>query len=119
VSHKTRLPGGCVALLLALGGIALVAGGARLVSVGGSWYYLLAGAVLLIDAWLLWREDPSSLWLFAALLIATLSWALWESGLDWWPLAARLDVLFIFSVLLLVLSDFAYEGSGPSRRSSH
>src|SRR5690606_25918212 len=27
-------------------------------------------------------------------------WALWESGLDWWPLAARGDVLFVLGVFM-------------------
>jgi quinoprotein glucose dehydrogenase len=91
-----------LAVVLALAGLALLGGGAWLLGLGGSWYYAAAGLVLLIDAWLLWNGRASALWLFAALLAATLAWALWESGLDWWPLAARLDVLFVLGVLLLL-----------------
>jgi quinoprotein glucose dehydrogenase len=89
-----------MAILLALCGLALLVAGVGLISVGGSWYYAVCGVLLLLDAWLLFRGAAVSLWLFAALLAGTLVWALWEAGLDWWPLAARLDVLFVLGVLL-------------------
>jgi quinoprotein glucose dehydrogenase len=90
------------AVLVGLAGIALLVGGAWLVSLGGSAYYAIAGVLLLVDAWLLWRVHPAALLLFALILAGTLVWALWESGLDWWPLAARLDVLFVLGLLLLI-----------------
>ena len=89
------------ACLNALFGIVLVAGGGWLISLGGSWYYALAGLALLATAWLLFRRSATALWVYAALVMATLLWALWESGLDWWPLAARGDVLFLLGVFML------------------
>jgi quinoprotein glucose dehydrogenase len=91
-----------VAVLLGLSGICLVIGGTWLVALGGSWYYPLAGLVLLADAWLLWLGHRAAPWLFALLFAASLAWALWEAGLDWWPLAARLDVLFLLGALMLL-----------------
>ena len=91
-----------LAVLLGLAGVVLAVGGVWLVAVGGSAYYLLAGLFLVLDAVLLWRRRGAALLLFAAIFAATLAWALWESGLDWWPLAARLDVLFVLGLLLLV-----------------
>jgi quinoprotein glucose dehydrogenase len=91
-----------LAALLGVGGVCLLAGGLWLVVLGGSWYYLVAGLLLVVDAWLLWRGRTAALLLFAAILAVTLAWALWEAGLDWWPLAARLDVLFVLGVLLLL-----------------
>jgi quinoprotein glucose dehydrogenase len=91
-----------VAVLLGLSGLALLAGGLWLAGLGGSWYYLVAGAALLFDAWWLWRGRRGALLLFALIVAATLCWALWESGLDWWPLAARMDVLFILGLLMLL-----------------
>ena len=69
---------------------------------GGSWYYALAGAALLAVGLALWRRSALALWLYATLSAATLARALWETGLDWWPLAVRLDVPFILGVLLLL-----------------
>ncbi|MBC5784064.1 membrane-bound PQQ-dependent dehydrogenase, glucose/quinate/shikimate family [Ramlibacter sp. USB13] len=100
-----------LAAVLALAGLVLLAGGGWLVGLGGSWYYAVAGVVLLADAWLLWRGRAAARLLFALLLAGTLAWALWESGLDWWPLAARLDVLFVLGLLLL-LPGVAREPSG-------
>jgi quinoprotein glucose dehydrogenase len=103
-----------VAVLLGLCGLALLAGGLWLAGLGGSWYYLLAGAALLFDAWWLWRGRRGALLLFAAIVAATLCWALWEAGLDWWPLAARMDVLFVLGLLLL-LPGIARHLGGPAR----
>lgn len=38
---------------------------------------------------------------YALLVAGTLAWALWEVGLDWWPLAARGDVVFLVGLLML------------------
>ncbi|UUZ70028.1 glucose/quinate/shikimate family membrane-bound PQQ-dependent dehydrogenase [Polaromonas sp. P2-4] len=88
-------------VLWVLIGLALGAGGVWLVALGGSWYYLLAGIGLVLTGVLLAQRRPVALWFYAALVLATLVWALWESGLDWWPLAARGDVLFVLGLFLL------------------
>src|SRR5690606_1085957 len=85
----------------ALFGVVLFVGGIWLIVLGGSWYYAVAGAVLLLTALLLFRSNVRALWLYAALVVATLAWALWESGFDWWPLAARGDVLFLLGLFML------------------
>ncbi len=87
--------------LNALFGIVLIVGGIWLIAVDGSWYYALAGVALLATATLLFQRKASALWLYAALVLATLAWALWEVGLDWWPLAARGDILFLLGLFLL------------------
>ncbi|NYT46263.1 PQQ-binding-like beta-propeller repeat protein [Alcaligenaceae bacterium] len=87
--------------LNAIFGIVLTVGGVWLITVGGSWYYALAGLALLLTAVLLHRRQSTGLWVYAALVFATLLWALWEAGLDWWPLAARGDVLFVLGLFML------------------
>jgi len=87
--------------LNALFGVALAGGGGWLIALGGSWYYAIAGVALLVTALLLFRRSPMALWLYAALVLGTLLWGLWESGLDWWPLAARGDVLFLLGLFML------------------
>lgn len=89
------------AALLCLSGIALVAAGVWLVALGGSWYYALAGLAFLATSVLLIRHNRAALWVYAVLVIATVAWAIWEAGLDWWPLAARSGVIFLFGLLLL------------------
>ena len=113
MKHRPHWLAALLALLLGACGLALAAGGAWLAGLGGSWYYLLAGVALLATAWLLWRRSAAALWLFAALFAATLAWALWESGLDWWPLGTRLGLLFVLGALLLLPA--ASRGATPGR----
>src|SRR4051794_22430706 len=91
-----------LAVIMALLGLALTVGGGWLVALQGSWYYLLAGLVMLVTAWLLWRRQLAALWLYALLTAATLAWAVWEAGLDWWPLAARGDIIFLLGLFFLL-----------------
>ncbi|MDA8456703.1 membrane-bound PQQ-dependent dehydrogenase, glucose/quinate/shikimate family [Acidovorax sp. GBBC 3334] len=81
-------------------GVAVAAAGGWLVSLGGSPYYLIAGLALLATGVLLARRSAAALWLYAALLLGSTAWAVWEVGVDWWPLAARLDVLFVLGFWL-------------------
>ena len=90
-----------VAILAALG-LALVVGGVWLIAVGGSWYYLICGLAFGLTAALLFLRRPEALSVFAALIVGTLLWALYEVGFDWWPLAARGDVVFVLGALLLL-----------------
>lgn len=89
-------------VIVAIMGLALAGGGAWLAVLGGSFYYLVAGAMLLLTAWLLTRRRAEALWVYAALLLGTIAWAIWEAGLDFWSLAPRGDVLAPLGVWLLL-----------------
>lgn len=90
------------ALFAVLTGLYLLIGGIWLVAIGGSWYYPIAGVVMLITAVLLWQRKALALWVYAALLLCTAAWSVWEVGFDFWALTPRLDVLFFFGVWLLL-----------------
>ncbi|WP_427025504.1 membrane-bound PQQ-dependent dehydrogenase, glucose/quinate/shikimate family [Aureimonas ureilytica] len=91
-----------MAIVLALCGAALLVGGVWLLTQGGSAYYLIASVLLLVTAILLYRRKPEALAVYALLVLGTLIWALYEVGFDWWPLAARGDVVFVLGGLLLL-----------------
>ncbi len=91
-----------LALLLVLIGGGLVWLGARLILAGGSFYYAPAGLALLGTAWMLWKQSPRALSVFGGLWVITLLWALWESGLNGWALAARLGLLSGIGLWLLM-----------------
>src|SRR3546814_11482616 len=59
---------------------------------GGSPYYVLAGVAITLSAILIARRNWSGVWVYAAFWLATLLWALWESGLDGWALAPRMTM---------------------------
>ena len=91
---------GFTAGLLGVMGLALAGGGIWLARLGGSWYYLAAGLALLLVAVLLKMGHWLALWVYAAFVLATAAWSLWEVGLDWWGLAARGDVFFLVGLWL-------------------
>lgn len=105
--------------LLLLIGLVVGAAGVWLATLGGSLYYVLAGIGLVLSGVLLVRRAQEALWLYALIVAATLIWSLWETGLDWWPLAARMDMLFVLGLLLL--TPWVTRGLGwrtPSSRVS-
>ena len=89
------------AFLLFVIGLSLAVGGFQLVSLGGSPYYVLAGMMTVGASIMLWRGDRRGSWLYGAMLAATVLWALWEVGLDWWALAPRLIGPVVLGLWLL------------------
>lgn len=89
------------AAMLFLVGLALAAGGVRLASLGGSWYYLIAGVTLIASAVLLWRAHRWGAYLYGLLTLATVIWALAEAGFDGWALAPRILPFLVLGLLLL------------------
>ncbi|MBN9614453.1 MAG: PQQ-binding-like beta-propeller repeat protein, partial [Acidobacteriales bacterium] len=79
----------------------LLAGGGWLLSLGGSAYYLLAGLGFLITAILLFQKNAHALSVYAVIIVASLAWALWEVGLDWWQLGPRGGVIILIGIWLL------------------
>ena len=95
-----------IAILFALIGLVLVIGGFWLATLGGSFYYLIAGLGLIMTGALLFYGSALGVWLYAAIFILTLLWALWEVGLNGWALVPRVigpAVLLILVLLILPL----------------
>jgi membrane-bound PQQ-dependent dehydrogenase (glucose/quinate/shikimate family) len=90
-------------IILAAVGLMLAAGGAVLISEGGSAYYLAAGVATLATAIALFRWRGLAVMIYGGLLVATLLWSLWEVGLDGWALAPRLLGPAVLGLLLLLL----------------
>ncbi|MBZ9797270.1 membrane-bound PQQ-dependent dehydrogenase, glucose/quinate/shikimate family [Mesorhizobium sp. ES1-4] len=93
-----------VGVLLAILGLLIGAGGAWLITLGGSWYYLPAGVALLVAGILLLSGNAAGVWLYVVTWIATLAWAYWEVGMDGWGLMPRVlapTIILIFVLLTL------------------
>ena len=99
--HSKRWPRLSGALFL-LVGLATAIAGLWLIRLGGSWYYLLAGAGIALSGVLLLAARRSALWLYALVLLASTVWAVAEVKLDWWQLLPRLDIWFVLGLLLLL-----------------
>ncbi|HLG82883.1 MAG TPA: membrane-bound PQQ-dependent dehydrogenase, glucose/quinate/shikimate family [Bradyrhizobium sp.] len=104
------------AIVMALMGVMLLAGGIWLAALGGSPYYAIAAIALMISAWLLATRRAEALWLYAALLLGTMIWSIWEVGLDFWSLAPRGDILVPLGVWLLF--PFVVSHLSPGRRAA-
>lgn len=90
-------------LLLTLTGLGLAVPGAYLLTLGGSPYYLVAGLAALGSAVLLARRDRLGLHLYGLILLATLVWSVWESGLYGWALMPRLVFLAVAGLWLFAI----------------
>jgi len=89
------------AILAAIVGLALSIGGAYLISLSGSWYYLIAGLLLLTSSYFGLRNRAITHILYSALLVLTAVWSFYESGYYWWALAPRLGLFLIIATPLL------------------
>ncbi|TPI69605.1 membrane-bound PQQ-dependent dehydrogenase, glucose/quinate/shikimate family [Mesorhizobium sp. B3-1-3] len=109
-----------VGILLVVLGLLIGCGGAWLVALGGSWYYLPAGIALLLAGILLLAENMAGVWLYVLTWLATLAWAYWEVGLDGWALMPRVlapTIILIF--VLLAVPAFRDIGSRGSRNAAY
>lgn len=91
-----------LAVVMILFGLPIAAGGIWLITLGGSWYYLLAGLGLLISAFFLLRHSMTGVWIYLLTFAGTLIWALWERGLDGWAQVPRLVAPTVILVLVLL-----------------
>lgn len=88
-------------ILLGAIGVPMALGGLQLLFLGGSFYYLLCGLVLLVCAMLLWQGDPLASKIYGGLLVFTVLWALYESGSNLWALAPRILPLAALGLLFI------------------
>ncbi|MGE0717892.1 MAG: membrane-bound PQQ-dependent dehydrogenase, glucose/quinate/shikimate family [Alphaproteobacteria bacterium] len=91
--------GGLVLLI----GLVLAIGGAWLLMLGGSAYYVVAGIGLVASGILLIRRRETGLWVYVALFLATLGWAVWEAGFRGWPLVPRVVAPAVLLVIVLAV----------------
>ncbi|MEW6019101.1 MAG: membrane-bound PQQ-dependent dehydrogenase, glucose/quinate/shikimate family [Pseudomonadota bacterium] len=100
-------------IVLALIGLVLTLGGAWLIALGGSPYYVVAGLGLLASGVLLFRGSALGVWIYLGVYLLTLIWAVWEVGFDAWALTPRV----IAPTVLLILVLFAAAALFADRRA--
>lgn len=72
----------CVILGLALliTGLFYLIGGGRLISLGGSWYFFIAGVLITISAFFIFKKKAIGVGIFALVFVGTVIWALLDAG---------------------------------------
>src|SRR3954463_9383181 len=88
-------------IIFVLIGLYLAIGGGWLLVLGGSAYYICTGIALIVTGVLLFLSSAVALWAYTLILLGTLLWAIWEAGVDFWPLVSRGDVLVLLGIWLL------------------
>lgn len=89
-----------VGLLLILASLPLLWGGAELIFLGGSWYYLLAGLGVLLTGALFFLRKRLAIGIYAVTFVATVIWALWEAGFSFWPQVPRLVAPAVLAIIV-------------------
>ncbi|WP_138467892.1 membrane-bound PQQ-dependent dehydrogenase, glucose/quinate/shikimate family [Poseidonocella sp. HB161398] len=98
--------------VLALCGLGLAVGGVMLIARGGSWYYLIMGLALIASGLQIARGKPSGAAIYALAFLATVIWAFWEAGLDFWALHARIFTFLVILVAVLALQPLTLLRAG-------
>jgi len=91
-----------IGAVLVLFGAFLLCGGIWLIARGGSWYYLVAGVLVIAAGYLLALRRAAALYVYALMLAATTIWSIVEVRFDWWRLVPRLDVWVVVALVLLL-----------------
>lgn len=91
------------AFLLLVTGLGMAVPGLYLAALGGSFYYAIAGILILVCAWLVWKRRGSGVVLYWLVFLGTLAWSLAEVGLDGWALMPRLVFLGLGGLWLMFL----------------
>lgn len=87
-------------LLVAIVAIAMLYMGVSLIAVGGSPFYALSGAGMLITAILLFMQRRAALSLYAVVMWITLFWIIYEVGFDKWQWIPRGDIAGLIGLWL-------------------
>ena len=96
--------------VLALGAD-LVLGGGRLLVLGGSAYYLVAGIGLLACSLCLFLQWREAIWIYGFIFVATCAWSIYEVGFAGWALVPRIVAPTVVAVLIaLPASRRGFEG---------
>ncbi len=108
-------------LWLALLGFAILGMGAfflffgtRLLRLGGTPYFVAAGAMMALSGLQILRARASGAAFFAAAFVLTLVWALREAGLEFWPQVSRLLVPMGIGMLVALSYPLLRRADGRS-----
>ncbi|MCZ4106477.1 membrane-bound PQQ-dependent dehydrogenase, glucose/quinate/shikimate family [Brevundimonas diminuta] len=100
-------------IVIALIGLTLTIGGGQLIMLGGSAYYLVVGLLMIVSGGLLALLRPFGAWLYVAIFIGTVVWAVWEVGLNGWALVPRVVApLVLLIAVVLSFPALKREGGG-------
>ena len=116
----SRWPNWVAGLGVLVFGILFTGLGGYLAMLGGSWYFLLAGLGMLVSAAMLFKQRLLGAWMFAAVMVLSVIWALADAGLNFWPQISRLFALAVLSFVVALVYPTLRKANGlPSGRGGY
>jgi quinoprotein glucose dehydrogenase len=98
-----RVPAILLAIVMVLIGLVLTGGGAWLVSLGGSPYYLIAGIAMLASAWFLFRGRLLGGWIYCGLFVLSAVWGFAEARGNAWAMVPWLVAPLVLLIAMLLV----------------
>ena len=106
-----------LAVVLVVLGLPLLVMGVQLALLGGSVYYCLFGAALILAGVLMGLRSLVGPYLYLAACACTWGWAFWEVGLDAWGLLPRLLVPTVLAVAVVLTLPVLYRCKATAQLS--
>jgi quinate dehydrogenase (quinone) len=97
-------------IIILLAGLCMFAGGSYLITLGGSWYFALAGLGMTLGGLQLVRRRASGAVVFLLVFFASLVWSVWDVGFAFWPLFSRLMALTVLALFVLLAMPWLRNG---------
>jgi membrane-bound PQQ-dependent dehydrogenase (glucose/quinate/shikimate family) len=88
------------AVLMVVFGLPMIWTGVQIAFMGGTPYYLIAGALIVYSAIEIWRVNPRGFYAFTVVLLLTLIWAVYEAGNAFWLVGSRIWIIGLFALWL-------------------
>ncbi|WP_312857025.1 membrane-bound PQQ-dependent dehydrogenase, glucose/quinate/shikimate family [Novosphingobium chloroacetimidivorans] len=102
MTKRARIAPLAFGAVLALLGAFFAGFGGWLAMLGGSLYYVLIGLLMIASGVQVARGRPSGFFLYLAIWLITVVWAIWEAGSDPWKLEVRLFAPSVLLALFLI-----------------
>jgi quinate dehydrogenase (quinone) len=97
-------------IIILLAGLCMFAGGSYLITLGGSWYFALAGLGMTLGGLQLVRRRASGAVVFLLVFLASIVWSVWDVGFAFWPLFSRLMALAVLALFVLLAMPWLRNG---------
>ncbi|HHD7473794.1 TPA: membrane-bound PQQ-dependent dehydrogenase, glucose/quinate/shikimate family [Klebsiella oxytoca] len=114
---RSRIPLAIIGGIICVLGIVLAAGGLWLITLGGSWFYLLAGLLMAGAGYGMVKRRSWALTLALVLLVFSAIWSVWEVGFDFWQSVPRIIAFLVVALIASAVSPWLLRANSQAALS--
>ncbi|KQM99381.1 membrane-bound PQQ-dependent dehydrogenase, glucose/quinate/shikimate family [Sphingomonas sp. Leaf25] len=103
------------AMIEGLIGIALLVGGGRLITLGGSMFYAAYGLLLVLSASFLFRRHNYGVIIGAVAFVLAVAWSFVEAGFDFWQWVPRIGIPLVLAIGLALVTPRIRPSNAPAK----